>query len=162
VVPGAKWNVVQLPTGFPVIDVLLFDHDTQTNTLHFYLVQITRAKDPFATHFTDETCSKTSNDRIVKVLIAAASAVKFTEDYETSFVMLAPNTIANKHVAPEQKADYYFSPAKLLCSSESASVRKKRKTACCGCSSGKCTSCACSNAREKCTAACNSSICTNK
>jgi hypothetical protein len=149
-VKGAKWNVVQLPTGFPVIDVLLFQHGTEENTLHFYLVQITRAEDPFRTHFTDETCTTTSKDRIGKVLMAAASAIKFTTNYETSFVMLAPNTIANKHVAPEQKADFYFSPASKLCSSESAPARKKQKTACCKCSSGDCQSCSsCGKAGEK-------------
>jgi hypothetical protein len=122
---GAKWNVVLLPTGFPVIDVLLFLHDAEENTLHFYLVQITRAKDPFATHFTDETCSTKSKDRIVNVLIAAASAIKFTTKYKTSFVMLAPNTVANKHVSPEQACDYYFSPVDLLVSN--ARPRKRRK-----------------------------------
>ena len=60
----SAWCLVLVPPGFPVLDVLLVRRPRQRVEPAFYPIQITRAADPFSTHYTYDTCSSASKARV--------------------------------------------------------------------------------------------------
>ena len=168
-IPPSKWHCVEVPAGFCVVDVLLV-HATK-DELSCYLVQITRSKDPFVSHDTDETCSKRSKQRISELIQAAKDAIVPTTSSAASevtlsvfYVMLAPNTEDGKFVAPDQTRDYYFSPQCVVPTQSTPSRKRSRSVIkCCNCTSGNCSTCACSRITgSKCETSCVSPKCMNK
>lgn len=61
----SNWHIILLPIGFCVLNVLLTHVDALSNTVTWYLVQITQSPDPFANHDTDETCVRASKTKIM-------------------------------------------------------------------------------------------------
>ena len=168
-IPPSKWHCVEVPAGFCVVDVLLV-HATK-DELSCYLVQITRSKDPFVSHDTDETCSKRSKQRISELIQAAKDAIVPTTSSAASevtlsvfYVMLAPNTEDGKFVAPDQTRDYYFSPQCVVPTQSTPSRKRSRSVIkCCNCTSGNCSTCACSRITgSKCETSCVSPNCMYK
>jgi hypothetical protein len=96
-------------------------------------VQITRSPNPFQNHFTDETCTAKTSQRVKNLLDAVADELEFKKKYQTSFVMLAPNTVEGKHVGIGQTKDFFFSPVNRL-SSGAATRSRKKSTTTTGCS----------------------------
>ena len=171
----SKWYSIHLQSGFCILDLLLVHYDADHNKLRFFLIQVTRAKEPFAVHDTDETCSQKSKMRIKALLDAATKAIVGSagdegEDQEelqhsTSYVMLAPNSEGNKFVAPNHQSPYYFSPPnRVELAGDGKSPRKKKqkkKAACCKCGSknGDCLKCTCAKSDSKKCTNCGSSNC---
>jgi hypothetical protein len=62
---GSKWNMIQVPNSFDVIDVVLV-HSSASPVI--YGIQITRSIKPFAMHYTFDTCPLRSRERLQKAL----------------------------------------------------------------------------------------------
>ena len=129
----SEWFGVELPSGFCVIDFLLA-HVSQ-DTLHFYLIQITRSPDPFAKHDTNTTCTEKSKTRIMKLLAATGTAITMKTTFSTTsmmYAMIAPNAHSGKEAAPGQQEPYYFypSPGMPAGGGGGAPERKKTKKGC--------------------------------
>jgi len=160
----SDWFGVELPSGFCVIDFLLA-HVSQ-DTLHVYLIQITRFLNPFAKHDTNTTCTKKSKMRIMKLLAATSTAITMKTTFSTTsvmYAMIAPNAHAGKEAAPGQQEPYYFypSPGMPAGGGGEAPERQKPKEGCCECTTGKCVRCTCRAASLGCTD-CRSTSCENK
>jgi hypothetical protein len=174
----SEWYCVHLQTGFCVLDLLLAHYDADNNKLLFFLIQITRAKDPFAVHDTDETCSQKAKARIKALLEAATEVIvgcaedegEDQEELQQSkyYVMLAPNSKGDKYVAPNHPSPYYFSPphhVELAGDGKSPRKKKHKKDpACCRCGpkNGDCSGCTCAKSDGKKCTNCGSSNCAAK
>lgn len=109
---ASKWNIVLVPTGLCVLNILIgkLDVQSKSKTAIWYLVQIARSPDPFAKHETDETCAPASKTKIAALLAASESSINPDGNvtFSKSYVMIAPNCAEGKHVAPGHSGAYFF------------------------------------------------------
>ena len=113
--PGRSlWSLIQLPSGFDVIDIILVDNTASTV---IYGIQITRSFKPFAKHHTFDTCPLRSRDRLEKLWCVISNHFKIDGIVNKFFVMLAPNCEGEEFKPPVRHlSDYYFSPTSVMTS----------------------------------------------
>lgn len=107
----SKWNLVQVPSGFDVIDVILVD---VSGSPAIYGIQITRSLKPFAKHHTFDTCLPRSTERLEKlwsVIIDTFNPDGDKNSVRKFFVMLAPNCDSGEYrPSGIHSSDYFFAP----------------------------------------------------
>ena len=123
---SSSWNVVQVPRGFGVIDVVLVD-DTDSSSA-IYGVQITRSLKPFAKHHTLDTCTVKSKAKLERLWRVISDHFKI--DYATVkkfYVMLAPYCEKNEFKPPMKHSnDFYFSPTNVFTKYDQTRARRHR------------------------------------
>jgi hypothetical protein len=82
--------LILLPTGFPIIDVVLIDLKSKESKAQIYYIQITRSSNPFLHHKTPDNCSKRS-EKALKTLMDCICTHLSIEEYDKHFVFFAPN-----------------------------------------------------------------------
>ena len=129
------------------------------------------ARDPFAAHNTDETCSEKSKGRIRALLEASEKAIKPEANFQSEqfYVMFAPNCATGKFAPPNHKGPHFFSPPSIVDRAkrkghDGLMQRKKQKRApkCCPCTKGNCTDCKCAKGDVECDKSCASASCQYK
>ena len=142
---SSLWCLIQVPSGFDVIYVVLVDTDSPT----IYGIQITRSGKPFAKHHTFDTCLPRSKERLAKLRSVISKHFKLDDPTEMFSVMLAPNCEGDEFKPPGgHESDYYFAPTRIITEYEPSNSRKRTshpvsalppplKKKCCKCTSGK-------------------------
>jgi len=137
--------LIQVPSGFDVIYVVLVDTDSPT----IYGIQITRSGKPFAKHHTFDTCLPRSKERLAKLRSVICNYFELDDPAEMFYVMLAPNCEGDEFKPPGgHESDYYFAPTRIITEYEPSNSRKRTshpvsalppplKKKCCKCTSGK-------------------------
>ena len=149
--PPTGWAMIAVPPAFPVLDVLLV-YDAK----EFFAVQITAAQEPFRAHLTPETCSATSEDRLVSLAQAVWDQTgKPGPVPSLQYVMVAPMCTA-LCVPPAGHTSAFWLHAAGVPAQALAPV----KGGCCQCKSGKCRGCRCFKRGEPCVG-CASGKCEN-
>eukprot|EP00475_Leptophrys_vorax_P016989 TRINITY_DN2349_c0_g1_i4.p1 TRINITY_DN2349_c0_g1~~TRINITY_DN2349_c0_g1_i4.p1 ORF type:complete len:645 (+),score=153.34 TRINITY_DN2349_c0_g1_i4:80-2014(+) len=159
-IPGrSQWNLIQVPSGFDVIDVVLVDVSA---TPAIYGIQITRSVKPFVKHHTFDTCLPRSQERLETLWNVISDHFDLDDSVEVFYVMLAPNCERDEFKPPGgHESDCYFAPARIITKYEPSTSRKRRshpvparpppsKKKCCKCRSGKCTNCQCVKKKRQC------------
>ena len=109
----SSWSLVQVPSGFPVIDVVLVS--TNAGSSAIYGIQITRSLNPFANHCTFDTCSCTSNEKLDTVWRVISDHFKLGDNVKKFYVMLAPKCEGGQFKPPVgHSRDIYFSPSSVI------------------------------------------------
>jgi hypothetical protein len=109
---SSPWNLIQVPSGFNVIDVALV---VVSGSPAIYGMQITRSVKPFAEHHTFDTCSQKSQARLDKFWSVISDHFKLNGVYRLFYVMLAPNCEGDQFKPPAGHAsDYYFAPTSIV------------------------------------------------
>ncbi len=159
---SSSWCLIQVPSGFDVIDVVLVDFSTSPVICG---IQITRSSRPFAKHHTFDTCPPRSKERLEKLWNVVFDHFKLDDSAEKFYVMLAPNCEGNEYKPPGgHLSDYYLSPARITTENDPSKSRKQPnhpissrlplKKKCCRCRIGKCTSCQCIQNNRTCDPEC--------
>jgi hypothetical protein len=161
---GSKWNLVQVPSGFDVIDVVLVEASSGASAI--YGIQITRSVRPFGRHHTFDTCLPRSQQRLETLWKVIADHFQLEEDVEVFYVMLAPNCERDNFKPPEgHDRDYYFAPSRIITDYDPSTSRKRSrkplpaslppsKKKCCRCISRNCTNCQCVKKKRNCNPEC--------
>jgi hypothetical protein len=119
---SSPWNLIQVPSGFNVIDVVLV---VVSGSPAIYGMQITRSVKPFADHHTFDTCSQTSQARLDKFWSVISDHFKLNGVYRLFYVMLAPNCEGYEFKPPAGHAsDYYFAPTSIVADPKKARPSK--------------------------------------
>ena len=151
---SSSWCLIQVPSGFDVIDVVLVD---VSGSPFIYGIQITRSVKPFAKHHTFDTCLPRSKERLEMLWKAISNNFECDDPFEIFYVMLAPNCERDEFKPPAgHESKYYFAPDKIIAENS----RKRRshpvparppapKQKCCQCRKGKCTDCQCVTTRKR-------------
>jgi hypothetical protein len=119
--------MIQVPNSFDVIDVVLVDSSASPV---IYGIQITRSVKPFSKHYTFDTCTLRSIERLEKLWGVISENFKLGDHAKKFYVMLAPNCEVNEYKPPSTHlSDYYFAPriARLPAPLKRRSTRKKRR-----------------------------------
>lgn len=120
-----KWNLIQVPSGFDVIDVVLVD---VSGSPAIYGIQITRSAKPFAKHYTFDTCLPRSKERLEKLWSVIIDYFELDNSVEKFYVMLAPNCEGDKFKPQgEHSSDFYFAPATIITEHDPFKSKKRRK-----------------------------------
>jgi len=147
---SSSWCLIQVPSGFDVIDVVLVD---MSDSPAIFGIQITRSVKPFAKHHSFDTCLPRSKERLEMLWSVISRHFKLDEPVEVFYLMLAQNCERDEFKPPGgHKSDYYFAPASIITEYDSSTSRKRSshpaaatlppsKKKCCKCRSGKCTNC---------------------
>jgi len=107
----ATWNVIEVPTAFDVIDIVLVN-TVSAGSSAIYGIQITRSPTPFKAHSTFDTCHLRSKEKLDKLWLVIANHFKLDDTVKKFFVMLAPNCKKDEFRPPVgHLSDYLFSPA---------------------------------------------------
>jgi hypothetical protein len=149
----SSWFLIQLPSGFDLIDVVLVDISQSPSV---YGIQITRSVKPFAKHHTFDTCLPKSRERLEKLRSTILKHFQLHDSTELFYVMLAPYCKNDEFKPPgAHLSDYYFSPTKIIIEYDPSTLGKRvsdpvvsarlppLKKKCCKCRSGECTNCQC-------------------
>ncbi len=160
---GSSWCLIQVPSGFDVIDVVLAD---LSDSPAIFGIQITRSVKPFAKHHTFDTCVPRSKVRLAKLWRVISDHFHLVEPVEVFYVMLAPNCERDEFKPPGgHESDYYFAPDRIMSEYDLSTSRKRislpvparpppSKKKCCKCRSGKCTNCQCVKNKRQCDPEC--------
>jgi hypothetical protein len=109
---NSKWNLIELCSGFDVLDVVLAHAIEESPTI--YGIQITRSRDPFRKHHTIQTCSDNSKKRLENLWNAIQNHIGI-QGPNIFFTMIAPNCEDNKFEPPAGHVEpYFFSPYNLI------------------------------------------------
>eukprot|EP00475_Leptophrys_vorax_P016991 TRINITY_DN2349_c0_g1_i7.p1 TRINITY_DN2349_c0_g1~~TRINITY_DN2349_c0_g1_i7.p1 ORF type:complete len:644 (+),score=147.85 TRINITY_DN2349_c0_g1_i7:80-2011(+) len=156
---SSSWCLIQVPSGFDVIDVVLVD---VSGAPAIYGIQITRSVKPFVKHHTFDTCLPRSQERLETLWNVISDHFDLDDSVEVFYVMLAPNCERDEFKPPGgHESDCYFAPARIITKYEPSTSRKRRshpvparpppsKKKCCKCRSGKCTNCQCVKKKRQC------------
>jgi hypothetical protein len=162
----SRWNMIEVPYSFDVIDVVLVDASPESPAI--YGIQITRSNKPFAKHHSLETCSLKSKQRLQKLWDLVFFHFQLDRSTSIFFVMLAPNCEKDQFIPPfGHSSDFFFAPSFKINTSESNLKKRKPQghsisllsstlgnKKCCACKSRKCTSCQCAKKKKLCDAEC--------
>lgn len=161
---SSLWCLIQVPSGFDVIDVVLVDTDSPA----IYGIQITRSPKPFAKHHTFDTCLPKSKERLAELRRVITEHFELAAATEISYVMLAPNCVGDEFKPPGgHKSAYYFAPTRIITEYDPSKSKKRpshpvsarpsplKKEKCCKCISGKCTNCECFKKKRQCNLECH-------
>jgi hypothetical protein len=160
---SSSWCLIQVPSGFDVIDVVLVD---VSGSPKIFGIQITRSVKPFVKHHTFDTCHPRSKVRLAKLWSVISDHFHLVEPVEVFYVMLAPNCERGEFKPPGgHESVYYFAPDSILTESGPSTSRKRSslqvparpppsKKKCCKCTSGKCTNCQCVKKKRQCDPEC--------
>jgi len=110
---GSSWNVIEVPRGFDVIDVVVVDNSNDAPVI--YGIQITRTPTPFRDHRTFDTCTPESRKKLENLWRVISNHFKLDETVSKFYVMLAPNCEKSEFRPPVGHSnDCYFSPSSIL------------------------------------------------
>jgi len=122
---SSLWCLIQVPSGFDVIDVVLVDTDSPT----IYGLQITHSGKPFAKHHTFDTCLPRSKERLAKLRSVISKHFKLDDPTEMFSVMLAPNCERDEFKPPGSPGghenDYYFASRRIITEYDPSNSRKR-------------------------------------
>jgi hypothetical protein len=120
----SSWTLIEVPTGFDVIDVVLVNNTS--DSLVIYGIQITRSMKPFAKHHTFDTCHPRSIEKLNKLWSVISNYFKVDDTVEKFYVMLAPNCEKDEFRPPATHSnDYYFSPSSILPKDDSSKSKAR-------------------------------------
>jgi hypothetical protein len=120
----SSWNLIQVPSGFDVIDVVLVDVSAGSPAI--YGIQITRSKKPFAKHHTFDTCDPASKERLKNLWSLISHHFKLGDNVQTFYVMLAPNCEKVKFKPPAgHESGFYFAPTTVITENDYSSARER-------------------------------------
>ena len=155
----SQWNLIQVPSGLDVIDVVLVDVSCSPA---IYGIQITRSGKPFAKHHTFDTCLSRSKERLETLWSVISHHFKLDDPVEIFYVMLAPNCKRDEFKPPGgHESDYFFATASFITEYDSSTSRKRSshpvparqppsKKKGCKCRSAKCKNCQCVKKNRQC------------
>jgi hypothetical protein len=110
---SSSWYLIHVPSGFPVIDVVLVN--TKTGSSAIYGIQITRSLNPFASHCTYDTCSRSSKEKLEKLWRVISGHFKLDDMVKKFYVMLAPKCEGGQLKPPVgHSSEIYFSPMSVI------------------------------------------------
>ena len=113
----SQWNLIRVPRGFDVIDVVLVD---VSESPVIYGIQITLSSKPFDKHHTFETCPPRSKEKLETLWSVISDHFSLGDVVEKYFVMRAPNCKDESRPPDGHLSDFYFSHSL----SDSASNRR--------------------------------------
>jgi hypothetical protein len=118
------WNVIELPRGFDVIDVVLVYNTTSSPAI--YGIQITQSLKPFAKHHTFDTCAPKSGKKLDNLWRVISNHFNLDEKtVDKFFLMLAPNCEKVEFKPPSgHTSDYYFSPSSVIPEDDPSKLKK--------------------------------------
>jgi hypothetical protein len=124
---NSPWTLVELPTGFDVIDVVLVKTATGSGPPPaIYGIQITRSSRPFIKHHTFDTCRRKSRSRLEKLWNVICNHFRLPNRVDKFYVMLAPNCEKDAFRAPADHLNgYYVSPSNIISADGTSNFRKR-------------------------------------
>jgi hypothetical protein len=124
----SSWTLIEVPTGFDVIDVVLVNN-TSDPPPAIYGIQITRSPKPFAKHYTFDTCHPRSSEKLNKLWSVISNHFKLDEKtINKLYVMLAPNCENTEYRPPAGHVSAYcFSPSSVLPKVDSFNSKKRSR-----------------------------------
>jgi hypothetical protein len=130
--------LIDVPSGFDVIDVVLVNTAAAGSSRTMYGIQITRSSKPFEKHHTFDTCTSRSRGKLNELWRVISTHLKLDDTAKKFYVMLAPNCERGQFKPPEGHSnEYYFSPTSIITENdtkrgrnhvgETPSPKKKKK-----------------------------------
>jgi len=127
---SASWWVIELPAGFPVIDIVAVDNEKREKPV-VYGIQVTRSEDPFLKHYTTDTCPKDIKPRLGGLLEGMRRSRIVSREVkveEMVYVMWAPNcTPATLRLPVDHKNAFWIGPLEVLQIQAGAPLKTKKR-----------------------------------
>jgi hypothetical protein len=108
---SSPWCLIQIPSGFDVIDMVLVNVSASPEIDG---IQITQSVKPFTTHHTFDTCPPKTKERLEKLWVVILNHFGMGDSAEMFYLMLAPNCKGDDIKPPSGHSSDFTFLQKLL------------------------------------------------